>query len=399
MIRALAFHTAHIGLLPWAILLGLTAGASALEPLSLEGLGGLPIGEEGKRLSVFAGAAWGTDSNPRRAEDPSEIKSESVTEYTAALVLQGGNDRRSYKLAYQGRFDVLESLDFEEHSATAMLATHSEKLNLNLRGKLALLADPTDPDLAITGDLVRRFVRKLSPDVSINFGRLEIAGGYLYNSIIFEGDFSWLDYEETCVFGEMRWWRGESAQFFLRNDLGSAEGRFDFEYERLCAGWRSESPRKSAVELGLGMQSLHDFSGGAAADETRFFGQLRTTRILSGGRASLDFVCANTSEPSASSAYKNVLAVQVRYRRTSSRRFGWGIGLLADRSEMISPDAGTPDEFLRLIGELQIGLDIGSLSGTRGRIYASVAYESRDADGSQFDYDRLRFLAGVALVR
>jgi len=389
-----------------ALALGLSA--LAIEPLGMQGLGWPSTGDEqGKRLSLFVGASCGTDSNPRRAEDPAEVQEETLTEYLVGVAIVGGNDHRRYDLAYQGRLDDFlgDAPDFQEHCMLLGLGTYSERFHIGVRGKLALLADPSDPDLVAlgAGDLVNRTLTAVAPDMSINFGRTEVSVGYSVASTDFGGDFGWLDMSETATSGELRWWRGEGLQLFARGESGRVERKESiypsFDYSRFYAGWRSETPRRSGLEFGLGVQTLSGFEGATAEDRHELvFATLRTTRVLSEGRASLDLACTRTSEPSASATYKDVLAAQVRYRRQSGRRFSWSIGMLVDQSQMTEPYPSTPEDSLRLTGELQLALEIGSPSRTHGRLYATAAYESRSANDSQFDYERLRLLAGLALV-
>lgn len=179
-----------------------------------------------------------------------------------------------------------------------------------------------------------------------------------------------------------------------------ADNAGGYDYQRMYLGLRTESPRKSGMMIGVGTQTLSGFVP-VREDAENLYGILRSSWVLGDGRSGVDVAAVMSSEPSANSAYKDVLGLQLRYRQSSNRQFNWSIGVRSEAATM-SDDSTEADGYSRLIGDAQLNFELGSPGRAHGRFYISLSYESRDATGattSNYAYERTKMLFGLALLR
>jgi hypothetical protein len=362
-----------------------------------------------KRLTLFLGAGYGTDSNFRLAPpgDPEE-ESSALLAVVGGVGLEGGNYHRKLEARYQAKIDrYLEPGEdvVREHRLVGGLGSYSERLQFSLRGRYARLVDPVDiVELGPGGRLNREEVTYV-PELSVSSGRTELGFGYSSTTWVHD-EATRLDHEDAAWSAELRWWRSEVTQLFLHGHFGSVD--YDeavkpgFAYRRYYAGLRRESPGRMGVELGAGVQSLDDFESPVAGPASDFYYLLRLGFTPEAGTSKLEVASALVDEASARSAYKSRAFVTVSYSRAVNRRFTWELSGRCESLDLTAPEADTPDSLLRWTVEGGLSLDVGALERFHGRFYVTASYDHRERTGGvdtdAFDYDRLRLVGGFALV-
>lgn len=376
--------------------------ARALEFPAATGVGVFETREPSdKRLSVSAGYAFGKDSNYKLQPSDKETD-QTFYEGVAGLVLNGGNALWNMRLSYQARHDRYPDAGmsvFRENRAALTVGKYTEKLQFGLRAKYAALEDPV-----VIEDLDRSFGRTqvaYAPQIAFCSGRTELGLGYRANTLRYD-EFPNLDHDETAYTAEVRWWMAESKQVFLRRDAGSVDylGGIhpDFKYVRLYGGYRLDVPERAGLDIGVGRQELRDFDRRPGLSSERLFAVVRVGLIGSRGTSRLEVAYGMSDEQSATSAYKSVSTVELRYRRQANRRINWAAAVRREAADFEVPVTNPVSSLSRIMADAEINVDVGSLSGWHGRIFAKVEYESRDGNSTAYRYARLRILGGFAVV-
>lgn len=193
--------------------------ASALDAPSITGIGipSTPGGGD-KRLSIFLGVAYGTDSNPRFEENPTE---QDVIEAVGGFVYNGGNAHRKIQLAYQGRMDqytTASGLDQSEHAAFLEAGTQSEALKMGFKSKFTTQNQPRDLTMYstnVTDISWNEF--GVAPYIALGTGRTEISAEYVYESLDYASSgLSRSDLTDIAISGELRWWSSETKLVLAR---------------------------------------------------------------------------------------------------------------------------------------------------------------------------------------
>ena len=357
-------------------------------------------GAADKRLSVFAGYAFGTDSNYDLAPSGSE-ESSSFSQASAGAVLTGGNALWGMKLSYRGRQDNYSDPDesyLRQNEAALDVGRHTEKLHLGLRAKYAALEDPVDIDLP---DRINRTKLAYAPEIALTTGRSEFALGYTLNTVRYD-ESPTLDYDENAFGGEFRWWMAETSQIFLHFDTGSVDyetdDRVDFDHMRFYGGWRLDVPDRAGLDVSLGYQKLDGFYGSPDFSATGLFAMARLGLVGSGGTSRLEIAYGTSDEQSATSLYKSVSKIEVRYRRQSGPRINWAGAVRREKADFEEPKDDPVTSLSRVILDAEVNLEVGSLSGLHGLAFARLEYESRSGDSAEHEFTRLRILGGIKVV-
>ncbi len=359
-------------------------------------------GEADKRLSVFAGYAFGTDSNYDLAPSGSE-QSSSFSQASAGAVLTGGNALWGMKLSYRGRQDSYSDQDesyLRQNEAALDVGRHTEKLHLGLRAKYAALEDPVEVDIDLT-NRINRTKLAYAPEIALTTGRSEFALGYTLNTVRYDESPA-LDYDESALGGEFRWWMAETSQLFLHFDTGSvdyqADYRGDFDHMRFYAGCRLDVPDRAGLDVSLGYQKLDEFYDRPDLSSTGLYAMARLGIVGSRGTSRLEIAYGTSDEQSATSYYKNVSKMEVRYRRQSGPRINWAGAVRREKADFEEPNSNPVTSLSRMILDAEINLDVGSRSGLHGRAFARLEYESRSGDSVEHEFARLRILGGIGVV-
>lgn len=354
-----------------------------------------------KRLSVSAGYAFGSDSN-YRLEPADKERDANFYETTAGLVLNGGNALWDMQLSYKARQDRYTDTDenfFRDNQAALTVGKYTEKLQFGLRAKYAALEDPV-----VIEDLDRSFARTqvaYAPQIAFGSGKTEFGIGYTVSTMRYD-ELTYLDHDQEALEIEGRWWRAETNQIFVHCDLGSVnylgDDHPDFDYTRFYGGWRLDVPERLGLDIGVGFQQLSDFDKFPTLSSEGLFAMARAGLVGSGGTSRLEFAFGMSDEQSATSAYKSVSTVEVRYRRQANRRINWAVAARREAADFDVPITNLVSSLSRMMADAEINVDVGSLSGAHGRIFASVEYQSRSGNLAAYEYARLRLLGGLGIV-
>ena len=357
-------------------------------------------GEADKRLSVFAGYAFGTDSNYNLAPSGSE-QSSSFSQASAGAVLTGGNALWGMKLSYRGRQDDYSDLGesyLRQNEAALDVGRHTEKLHLGLRAKYEALEDPVDIDLS---DRINRTKLAYAPEIALTTGRSEFALGYTLNTVRYD-EVPALDHDENAFGGEFRWWMAETSQIFLHFDTGSVDyrtdRRVDFDHMRFYGGCRLDVPDRVGLDVSLGYQKLDGFHDNPDLSATALYAVARLGIIGSGGTSRLEIAYGTAGEQSATSLYKSVSKMEVRYRRQTGPRINWAGAVRREKADFERPVDDPVTSLSRMILDAEVSLEVGSLNGLHGRAFAKLEYESRTGDSAEHEFARLRILGGIGIV-
>jgi hypothetical protein len=123
--------------------------------------------------------------------------------------------------------------------------------------------------------------------------------------------------------------------------------------------------------------------------------------VGSRGTSRLEIAYGTSDEQSATSCYKSVSKVEVRYRRQTGPRINWAGALRhekADFEEPVDDPVTSVTSLSRIVLDAEVNLDVGSLSGLHGRAFARLEYVSRSGDSVEHEFARLRILGGIGVV-
>jgi len=375
----------------------LSAGASAFE---LPAVGGIdPVGRDEKLTRLEFGAFYGDDSNVSRAPDGSE-QSGAFTRTVAGLVFARGNERRKIDLQIHAKMDKyseLSEFDADETRALLGLQVDANTVLASLRAEYAMLTDPTD--IALT-DLMERTQMSVLPSFDLRLGgMLELSAGYSIKSSDYEATFDYLDYDENSIVAELRMGRREGGrQVFVHFDKGKFEygpgirDDDDFEFDRLYGGFRTEVSR-SSHELAVGTSNVDV----TTLPGSEIYAAYRSTFKLN-ERSTFLLGVAHGPEAAVGAEYKTATRVIASYRRQVNSRWRWSLSVGNESAELVTPEAGYPDDLTRLTADAGMAADIGSPGRLHGRLYLTVGYENRTSSDASFDYSRLRSTAGLSFV-
>lgn len=357
-------------------------------------------GAAAKRLSVFAGYAFGTDSNYDLAPSESE-ESSSFSQTSAGAVLTGGNALWGMRLSYKGHQDKYSDPDesyLRQNQAALDVGRHTEKLHLGLRAKYAALEDPVDIEDV---NRINRQRFACAPQIALTTGRTEFAFGYTLNTLRYD-EVPTLDHDENAFGGEFRWWMAETSQIFLHFETGSVDYetdyRADFDHMRFYGGWRLDVPDRAGLDIGVGYQKLDEFAGYPDLSSTGLFAVARLGIVGSRGTSRLEIAYGTSDEQSATSYYKRVSKIEVRYRRQTGPRINWAGAVRREKADFEEPVDDPVTSLSRVIVDAEINLEVGSISGLHGRAFGRLEYVSRSGDSADHEYARLRILGGIGVV-
>jgi len=377
-----------------------TAIGSAAQGLDFSPVSSFPQPtEEGKPLDVLFGVAVGHDSNPNRAMSADE-EGDVTVDGLAGIVFSRGNTRLDYHLSAEARverYGDLDRLDYEESQLKGGVRWATRKARLGLTGRVASVVDPVDVE---TLDLVLLERTELSykPEVSFRPGKAELGIGYHVNSVDYEGNLlKDLDHRESALEFEFCWGDPPKGQYFFHLDSGRVDyemldpwrPRYDFDYRRIYAGWRSTTARESAIEIGVGSYEVEsdDFQG----DDGLYF-TARTTRMLKEGSCALEIGYTRGPEAATTADFKTASRFLLRFSKRVTMRSRWTLGFRSENSDFTNPDLTTADSMRIYVVGLGYEHSLGSVGTWHGRLYTTVGYESGD------DFDRLRILAGIGMA-
>jgi len=378
-------------------LLLLSAGASAFE---LPAVGGIdPVGRDEKLTRLEFGAFYGDDSNVSRAPDGAE-QTGTFLRAVAGLVFARGNERRKIDLQVHTKIDKyseLSEFDADETRALIGVQVDANTVLLGVRAEYAMLTDPTD--IAIT-DLMERTQMSVLPNLDLRLGgTLELSAGYSMKSSDYDAIFDYLDYDENSIVAELRMGGSDGGrQIFVHFDKGEFEygpgsrDDDDFEFDRLYGGFRTEVSR-SSHELAVGTSNVDV----ATLPDSEIYASYRSTFKLN-ERNTLLLGVAHGPEAAAGAEYKMATRVIASYRKQVNSRWRWSLTIGNESAELVTPEAGYPDDLSRLTVDAGMAADIGSPGRLHGRLYVTAGYENRTASDASFDYSRLRSTAGLSFV-
>jgi hypothetical protein len=311
------------------------------------------------------------------------------------------NSRTSWKLSAEARaerFDDQDDLDLDEQALAAEASFASRKARVGFEGRAAFLAEPHDAE-TLEFQLLERSELSYAPELALGTGGAEVLLAYRGERVDFdEGAVAYLDHEFAGFETELRWGGRSRGQGFVRYSRGgvdyltfdAAHPRYDFDRQRVLAGWRASSARRSSVELGLG----HDR---ATSDEFAAGDQLmvtaRMTQVMGEGGAVFQAAYLRGIEAAATADYKTASRLLLRFSNRANERLRWCAGLRSEISDYTNPDAAAASSLSVHALELGIERELGSPGAFRGRLYAAAGWETGD------DFERLTVAGGVAFVR
>jgi hypothetical protein len=352
-------------------------------------------------MSVFLGYSVGTDSNVTQAS--SGEKDDSFSESLLGLGYRGGNGRNRLDLVAQYRMvsyaDNTE-YDLVEQRAGVFVGGGSRKLHGTLKLDYALLGDPVD--LAVTS-VLERTKTVLLPAVDVQLGTMGVGVSYGITTLAY-ADAEYLDNADAVLsidvnLGEKE--KGVGSKFIAHIDQGTVDfdnedPRTDFDYTQMAFGWRDEKEHSWGMELLVGQKTVTDDD---TLDESATVTKLKYTKLMSGGSAGVEFLYQQDFEAAANADLKKVDRLYFSYTKKASSRLHWLLSVKYQTDEYIQPDSGTAPDTLTLMGVAAgMNLEIGSPNKFHGRLYTTVDWESRSADDSSYEFDRMRLRAGFALV-
>ena len=388
--RAPALTYACSGLLA-AALVGLPGAARAGLPSGA----GTGLTEGDKLISIFQGVALGLDTNVRRASTGAE--EDIVTQILVGASFAAGGQRSRFDLQAQYRQDSyaeLSDLDFDETQVMLAAFAGTDRFRIRFLGAYETLVDPTDVEVV---ELLERTRISCAPGVDFEFGAVGLGFGYSSKGLDYADPlYDKLDLEQEVWTGELRWILRQTRQVFVHYEVGDVDYlsalTHNFEWQRCYLGVRTESPRKSGFEIALGVDMIDKY--GVTAEP---YALVRGTAVLGGGRSIVDALASHGTEAAVDADFKRATRLMVRYTRKAGSRLGLTVSVsgenddlhrttrLSDPLRLVSVDAG-------------LNLEIGSPGKVHGRLYLTFGHESRTAPAAADEYDRLRLLAGVALV-